>query len=97
MIHQRIVSTRPSTDVNFFVFSQEHQQFLEDFQQQGKIISRESSYSDNNLAEVIDIIFNTAEDFQEFRNSDITKNTADLRRAHNAKKGIRVTVTINQE
>jgi hypothetical protein len=96
-MRQTIISTRPSTDVDFFKHPENHQQLLDSFKSSGKIVSRVVTYSEDGLSETSDTIFASVADFQDLRNSDSIKETTVLRRQHNAMSGIKVSVTVTPD
>jgi hypothetical protein len=97
MLHQKIISNRPNTDVEFFKLPGVHTQLLLNLESQGKIIAREVSYSDDGLKEISDTYFEKPDYYQELKNSDVVKNTTVLRREHNAKNNISVSVILSQK
>jgi hypothetical protein len=97
MLHQRITSTRPNTDVDFFKLPVAHTQLLLNLESQGKIIAREVSYSDDSLKEISDTYFETVDYYNELKDSTVIKETTVLRREHNAKNNISVTVILSQK
>jgi hypothetical protein len=75
MILQKIISTRPSLDVPFFKISQE----LEDFQKNGHgmniFVEKKISYSPNNLVEIVEVTYKSAEEMKAVFATDLIKAT----------------------
>lgn len=94
MIKVIITSKRPDTSVPFFMRPQTINDVLEIQQNEGKFVRESRNLSDDGLTFTYEGIWNTIEDYQEFRNHSCAVDYGNRRTAYNLENGIDVVTTV---
>ena len=85
----QFTETRPNTSVNFYVASDEIKNHIKTtYLDTGKMLSRNSVFSSDNLQRIRTLIFSNKESWEEFDNDDVISGTDLGRLSHNTSNNI---------
>lgn len=86
----QFTETRPNTSVNFYVASDEIKNHIKTtYLDTGKMLSRNSVFSSDNLQRIRTLIFSNKESWEEFDNDDVISGTdKSARLSHNTSNNI---------
>ena len=94
----QFTETRPSTSVNFYVASDEIKNHIKTtYLDTGKMISRNSVFSGDNLQRIRTLIFSDKESWEEFDNDDVISDIRAARLSHNTSNNIENESNFNGE
>jgi nicotinamide mononucleotide (NMN) deamidase PncC len=90
MIH-RIISTRPNTDIPFFAMTEEQSVLKEQGHGINRFVKNTTvTYSEDRLTQIIDIEYETEDDFRAISASEVNKQIGQQRNKYCSDNGIRL-------
>ena len=94
----QFTETRPNTSVNFYVASDEIKNHIKTtYLDTGKMLSRNSVFSSDNLQRIRTLIFSNKESWEEFDNDDVISDIRAARLSHNTSNNIENESNFNGE